>query len=128
MILLIDTSTSICRFTFIEGDDRQNIEWQADRTLANKLLGYLDQLLKSQGKTWSDISALGVYRGPGSFTGLRIGLTVMNTIAETQNIIIVGASGDDWQDKALIKISHGKNEKIVLPFYGSGANITIPRK
>ena len=128
MIILLDTSTPICKFTFVDGDDRQDNKWSSDKMLAKGLLGYLDKLLLSRKKTWSDITAIGVFKGPGSFTGLRIGLTVMNTIADTQAVPIVGAEGDDWQDKALTKLRVGKNEKIVLPFYGSEANITIPRK
>jgi tRNA threonylcarbamoyladenosine biosynthesis protein TsaB len=128
MILLVDTSTPICKLIFIDGNSKQSDEWQSDRMLAKGLLGHLDKLLKAKSKTWSDITAIGVFAGPGSFTGIRIGLTVMNTIADAQNIPIVGARGDDWQNEVLAKINAGINEKIVLPFYGSEANITVPRK
>jgi len=128
MILLIDTSTSICRLILIDGGSQYDNEWQSDRTLAKGLLGYLRDTLKKYNKKWSDISAIGVFEGPGSFTGLRIGLTVMNTIADAQAIPIVGGRGDNWQDEVLAKLQAGKNEKIVLPFYGSEANITVPKK
>jgi tRNA threonylcarbamoyladenosine biosynthesis protein TsaB len=128
MIILLDTSTAVCKLTFIDGDVRQDDEWQSDRSLAKGLLGYLDKILKSHKKTWTDITAIGVFEGPGSFTGLRIGLTVGNTIADAESIPIVGGRGDNWQDKVLDKLKSDKNEKIVLPFYGRGANITVPRK
>ena len=128
MILLVDTSTPICKLIFINGSSRQSDEWQSDRMLAKGLLGHLDKLLKATSKTWSDIMAIGVFEGPGSFTGIRIGLTVMNTIADAQNIPIVGARGNNWQDEILSKLKTGKNEKIVLPFYGGEVNITVPRK
>ena len=128
MIILLDSSTAVCKITLIDDDWRQDYSWESDRTLAKWLLGYLDKILKEHGKTWTDISAIGVFEGPGSFTGLRIGLTVMNTIADSQNIPIVGASGENWQDEVLAKLQAGKNEKIVLPFYNRGANITKPRK
>ena len=128
MILLIDTSTAVCKITFIDGDWRRDNEWQADRNLARDLLGYLKEMLESCDKTWSDITAIGVFEGPGSFTGLRIGLTVMNTIADAQGVPIVGARGYDWQTEVLNKLNSDVNEKIVLPFYGSEAHITKPRK
>ena len=128
MILLLDTSTPICKLTFVDGDWRYEDVWQADRELAKKLLGYLDEQLKKNGKTWQDISAIGAFQGPGSFTGLRIGLTVLNTIADAQGIAIVGETGEDWQDNAIARLSVGENDKIVLPFYGSEAHITKPRK
>jgi len=128
MIVLLDTSTPICHLTFIDGDWRQDYQWESNRELAKGLLGYLDNKLKLAVKTWSDISALGVFEGPGSFTGLRIGITVLNTIADAQGVPIVGGRGDDWQSEALLKLNAGKNEKVVLPFYGGEANITTPRK
>ena len=128
MILLLDSSTAVCKLTLVDDGDRRDYEWQADRTLARGLLKYLDTTLIGYGKTWTDISAIGVFEGPGSFTGIRIGLTVMNTVADAQQIPIVGGRGDDWQGVVLEKLKLGKNEKIVLPFYGSEANITVPRK
>lgn len=128
MILLLDTSTPVCKLTFIDGDWRSDNEWQADRTLAKNLLGYLHEKLGENNKTWTDISAIGVFEGPGSFTGLRIGVTVLNTIADAQNIPIVGGRGDDWQNEVLNKLNSGINEKIILPFYGSEARITTPKK
>ena len=128
MIILLDSSTTVCKITLVDGDRRQDYSWESDRTLAKWLLGYLDKILKEHDKTWTDISAIGVFEGPGSFTGIRIGLTVMNTIANSQQIPIVGARGEDWQDEVLAKINIGNDEKIVLPFYDRGANITKPRK
>ncbi len=128
MILLLDTSTPICRLSLVDGDWRFDDEWQADRTLAKGLLGYIHKNLHTHGKTWSDLSAIGVFEGPGSFTGLRIGLTVLNTIADSQKIPIVGGRGQQWQADVLAKLGSGHNDQIVLPFYGSDAHITQPRK
>jgi tRNA threonylcarbamoyladenosine biosynthesis protein TsaB len=128
MIVLLDTSTPLCKLTLIDGDWRYDDMWQADRQLAKGLLAYLDEQLKKNNKTWTDIGGIGAFRGPGSFTGLRIGLTVLNTIADSQQVAIVGAEDEGWQDKALKKLANGENEKIVLPLYGSKAHITKPRK
>lgn len=128
MILLLDTSTPVCKLTLIEGDWRFDDQWQADRTLAKGLLEYIHKNLQACGKTWSDLSAIGVFEGPGSFTGLRIGLTILNTIADSENIPIVGGRDPQWQAVALEKLRSGHNDQIVLPFYGSDAHITQPRK
>lgn len=128
MILLVDTGTTVCKFTLIDGEDRNSEVWQADRTLARDLLKRLVGFLESQNINMSDLSGLGVFEGPGSFTGLRIGLTVLNTIADSEQIPIVGGRGDNWQDDVLSKLSGGLDDKIVLPFYGSEARITSPKK
>ena len=128
MIFLLDTRDSVCRIAFIEGDKKFNDEWQSDRKLANGLLKYLQDNLELHGWTWQDIEAIGIFEGPGSFTSLRIGLTVANTLASSLAVPIVGARGDDWQAEALEKIHNKQDAQIVMPFYGSEANITTPRK
>jgi len=124
MIILLDTSTPVCFLTVVDGESRQDFEWQAGRTLARGLLKFLEE------KTGDlhDISGIGVMKGPGSFTGLRIGLTVANTLADSLNIPIVGTTGEDWREMALKKLRAGENERIVMPEYGAAAHITAPRK
>lgn len=128
MILLLDTSTPTCRISFIDGETIFDESWEADRGLAKGLLKYLDDLLTKHSYTWNDIRGIGVFQGPGSFTGLRIGITVMNTIADSQSIPIVGEQGDSWRGESQRRLSNGENDTIVMPFYGSEAHITSPRK
>jgi tRNA threonylcarbamoyladenosine biosynthesis protein TsaB len=128
VIILLDTSTPLCKLTLLDGDLRYENEWLADRQLAKGLLGYLQEQMGLHGKSFKDITGIGVFAGPGSFTGLRIGLTVLNTIAASENIHIVGMTGDDWQSRVIEKLKAGENERIVLPFYGQDAHITKPRK
>ena len=128
MILLLDTSTPVCKLTLIDGDERYSKQWQADRTLAKGLLGFLEQELVAHNASWSDLSGLGVFQGPGSFTGLRIGMTVLNTMAEALAVPIVAAKGEEWQGSAIARLHAGENDFLALPFYGAGANITKPRK
>jgi len=128
MILLLDTSTPECRLTFVDGDWRYDATWEANRDLAKGLLKYLQSQLEGQGKTWKSLTGLGVFKGPGSFTGLRIGITVLNTVSYSEGIPIVGETGESWQKNAVERLLAGESDKIVLPEYGGEANITQPRK
>lgn len=128
MILLLDTSTPVCKLTLIDDNWCYDDEWQADRTLAKNLLKYLDEQLKKSHKTWADVSGIGVFKGPGSFTSLRIGLTVLNTLADSEGIPIVGETGSDWQKIALRRLQAKEDDRMVMPAYGSDAHITKPRK
>lgn len=128
MIILLDTSTPTCKLTLVEAAESHEVSWEAGRELAGGLLKFLQTELEKLGKTWHDIEAIGVFLGPGSFTGLRIGMTVMNTMADSLNVPIVGATGSDWQSIALERLKSGQNDKILIPEYGSEANITKPRK
>lgn len=126
--LLLDTSTPVCRVSVIQAGLRHDYEWQAGRELAKHLLEYLTSALSKHDSSLVELSGIGALRGPGSFTGLRIGLTVLNTLADSQAIPIVGTIGDDWQNEALTRLGAGENDRVVLPVYGREANITEPRK
>lgn len=128
MILFLKTSTPTCEVSFVDGDWRYDTSWEAGRDLAKGLLQFLQDELLGQGKDWKDIIGLVVFKGPGSFTGLRIGITVMNSLSYANTLPIVGEMDDDWQTKGLERLSRGENDQIVLPEYGGEANITTPRK
>lgn len=128
MILLLDTSTGECRVTIVQGDERSEYAWQADHDLARGLLEYIVRLLAESNAGFAEVTGLGVFRGPGSFTGLRIGAATLNTIADSEHIPLVGEMGDDWKTRALERLANGENDRVVLPDYGRAARITKPRK
>ncbi len=128
MILAVDTATPTCKVWLVNGSNQTSYEWEAGRNLADGLIGYLRTILKENGASWDDLTAIAVYKGPGSFTGLRIGLTVLNTIADDKAIPIVGSTGDDWLEQALVRIHKQESDGLVMPLYGREPNITKPRK
>lgn len=128
MILLWDSSEMVCRFSLLRGNERYDYEWEAGRSLARDMLAYLRDRLAEHESTFQDLTGIGVFRGPGSFTGLRIGMTVLNTIACTQAIPIVGETDQAWHERALHRLASGDNDLMLLPEYGGEAHITRPRK
>ncbi len=128
MIMLLDTSTGLCKLTLVIDEAWHEYEWQADRSLAKDLLAYMRDRLAEHQRTLHDIQGIGVMQGPGSFTGLRIGMTVLNTIANDLDIPIVAAMGGEWKPEAIRRLQKGENDQIALPEYGGEANITKPRK
>lgn len=103
--------------------------WQAHRALAETIHKKIDQILAEQGKDLSGIDAIVCYRGPGSFTGLRIGLSVANAFAYSLQIPLVGIEGEqDWIEKGLDRLAAGENDTFVTPSYGAPVHITTPKK
>ena len=128
MILFWDSSDMTTHLELQHENNSWHYDWEANRTLARDMLAYLRDRLGEHDATLRDVTGIGVFRGPGSYTGLRIGLTVLNTIAESQQIPIVGETGEDWRQMAEKRLARGDNDTIVLPEYGAEARVTQPRK
>lgn len=138
MKLLLDSSTNVCRVWIKNKARDYYFERELNRDMGRDILSFIKQCLGDVEASWSDIDSIGFFAGPGSFTGLRIGVTVLNTIADSLNIPIVAATNsdksrygegaDDWRDIVLQKLGNGDNDKIATVFYGAEANITKPRK
>ncbi len=103
-------------------------QWYAHKELSKTLLNEIETLLESDGISHDMLSGIVVFRGPGSFTGLRIGVSVANAFADGLGIAIIAADGDNWLSQGVRRLARRKNDKLVLPEYGGEANITKPRK
>lgn len=102
--------------------------WEAHRQLAETIHVKLKEMLADKDKQLTDIEGLLFFKGPGSFTGLRIGASVANALADSLNIAIVAKNGDEWIEKGLKALLVGGNDKIALPEYGSEPRTTIQKK
>lgn len=126
MILAVRSDNSVAEIALTDtaGKIIRNKQWDAGRTLAKNLLGEIDDLL---GGDFDNLTGLVVFKGPGSFTGLRIGLAVMNAIADGKHLPIVATSGDDWLAAGVRCLAAGENDQIALPDYGAAPHITAPK-
>lgn len=103
-------------------------KWQAHRKLADTIHGEIKKILDLSSISLGKVSGIVCYKGPGSFTGLRIGLSVANTLAYSQNIPIVASTNFDWLKRGIAELLEGKNDKMALPKYDSPATTTKPKK
>jgi tRNA threonylcarbamoyladenosine biosynthesis protein TsaE len=108
--LYLDTSGPT---TLLRINDRE-YTWESGKALAEKLLGYIHERLAENGADWKDITGITYMSGPGSFTGLRIGAAVVNTLAHELGVPLYN--------------HRGERLPIILPEYGRAANITKPKK
>jgi tRNA threonylcarbamoyladenosine biosynthesis protein TsaB len=102
--------------------------WEAHRQLAETIHSKIKVLLEQNGKTWQDIAGVVAFKGPGSFTGLRIGLSVANALAYSLNIPVVAAAGEHWQTDGINRLKRGEHEAVALPEYGAPVHITQPKR
>jgi len=92
-ILFIDTSSSDVSIAIISDLELlSSISQCIPNQHSIYTVSYLDEVLKNANLTPSDIDKILVVTGPGSFTGVRIGVTIAKTYAYLNNIDIIGVS------------------------------------
>lgn len=129
MILTIRTDKPVSELGLYDGDEKLAYEnWQAHRQLAETIHEKIKNLLESQGKTMDEITGIVVYKGPGSFTGLRIGMSVANALSGGLGVPIEASSGENWLADGLKLLTTKASRLPVAPDYGGPANVTQPRK
>lgn len=102
--------------------------WHAHRELSDTIHKKIKDVLDSQGKDFNDVQGIVCFQGPGSFTGLRIGITVADAFAYGLKVPIVAAQGEDWVETGIKRLLDGQNDTIALPHYGAPVHITVQRK
>ena len=130
MILTIRTDKPEAEIGLFDNNKKVAYEtWEAHRELSDTLLKKIDDMLQQHSMTpQKDLNGIVAFKGPGSFTGLRIGLTVGNALAYAVDVPIVAVGGDDWIQDGIARINNGDNDRIAMPEYGGEANITRPKK
>jgi len=129
IILAIRTDRPEAELYIYDGQTKKaEIKWQAHLKLSETLNSKIEEILDKSSILYTDLDGIAVFKGPGSFTGLRIGITVANSLAYALNIPVVGSLGENWLEDGLQKLSNGQGEKMVLPEYGSEPHITKQKK
>lgn len=89
-ILAIETSGKICGVClYVNPNEFYSAKIILKHSHSEKLFELIEQVMISSGRKINDISSIAVSSGPGSFTGLRIGLAAAKGISESLSIPIV---------------------------------------
>jgi tRNA threonylcarbamoyl adenosine modification protein YeaZ len=92
-IIAVETSSDICGISFIsDGICLKTIQEKSERKHIEKIPLFYKRLQESIGFELSDVSAIAVSIGPGSFTGLRIGLSFSKGLAFSNNLPMIPVS------------------------------------
>jgi len=129
LILTIRTDNPDAEVGIFDGLKQLDYEvWHADRNLSVTILGKIEKLLEDNKFKFDDLTGVVAFKGPGSFTGLRIGITVANTLAYGLRIPVIADDAEAWIQDGIKRLEKGENDKVSLPEYGREARITKPRK
>jgi tRNA threonylcarbamoyladenosine biosynthesis protein TsaB len=128
-ILAIRTDKPEAELYIYDGKKKlAEIKWQAHLKLAETLNFKIEEILNMLSISYEDLDGIAIFKGPGSFTGLRIGMSVANALAYAQNIPIAAVGGDDWLKESVERLQAGQNDKVGIPEYGAPPHVTKPRK
>lgn len=91
-VLAFDTSAAQCAAAlFCDGHISLKIE-AMDKGQAERLIPLLEELLTANGRSWADLTAIGVGTGPGNFTGVRISVATARGLALGLGIPAIGVT------------------------------------
>jgi tRNA threonylcarbamoyladenosine biosynthesis protein TsaB len=76
-LLAIDTATPRVSVALVRDGDLVAVRDGAQRDSSARLIGWIDAVLREGGATLADLAGAVALRGPGSFTGLRVGLATL---------------------------------------------------
>lgn len=91
-ILAVDTATENCSVALLVGDDVISRCEYAPREHTTKILPMVDAVLAEGGLKLNQLDALAFGRGPGSFTGVRIGIGIAQGLAFGADLPMLGIS------------------------------------
>jgi tRNA threonylcarbamoyladenosine biosynthesis protein TsaB len=133
--LALDTSTSTASVALFDGQ-RVLCEttWLAGREHSTRLLVEVEAVLERIGKTEQDLTGLVVARGPGSFTGVRVALSVAKGIAaglsiplwgvNSLDVVALAAGQGTLPVRAVVEAGRGR---VATALYVGGACVEYPR-
>lgn len=125
-LLTIDTTLHKMFITLSGQDffDSCIVESDEERYHSAYLMSTVAGLLQKHKMTMKDVDAVATNVGPGSFTGIRVGMTASRVIAQGREIPAVGASsleiiaGLNDSDKSALVIMDARKEKAYVGIYG----------
>lgn len=123
-ILSIDTASNLCTVALLENEKCiKEIIVNDARNHSEKIMPVIEQILKETNLTLADINLIVCDKGPGSFTGIRIGVGTVLAFQDTLNIPCVGISSLEAlaynvkQDGIICSLIDAKNNNLYLGLF-----------
>jgi len=129
-MLAIDTSTEQAGLALDDGHRAIERSWHAGRSQTTTVLPAIDALLREAGITVVDLAAIAVAIGPGTFTGLRVGVSIAKGLILAREIPLIGiptldvtAAGGDASAQHVVAVLPAGRGRVVWQRYGRDADV-----
>ncbi|MCL4369720.1 MAG: tRNA (adenosine(37)-N6)-threonylcarbamoyltransferase complex dimerization subunit type 1 TsaB [Chloroflexi bacterium] len=115
MLLAIDTSTALSSIALYEEQVWAERTWTTRRNHSAELLPEVEAMMQRAGLSPRDLTGIAVATGPGSFNGVRVGVTTAKTLAMALSIPIAGIS-----TLKVVAYPHFDGEQAIRPLLDAG--------
>lgn len=130
MLLAVDTSTAQVGLALYDGVRVSGeLLWHSRHHHTTELAPALSELLARTGMKMDEIKALGVALGPGSFTSLRVGLSLVKGLALARRLPVIGvptlnalAAAQPLRDLPLAAVLQAGRGRLAQVWYKAGEN------
>ena len=133
LLLAIDTSASLVSVALLMG--KRNVrfrEQEMERGQGEALIPMIQELFESAHLEIKDLTGVAVAVGPGSFTGVRIGIATARAIAMALNIPVYGVTNFEAYSYSLLKpvtvvLDSKRDDYFIQKFDGNGVAVGAPK-
>ena len=115
-LLALETSTSVCSVSLFVNGKVFTREENTEKIHASAVTVFIDEVVKQAEINYSDLDAIAVSKGPGSYTGLRIGVSTAKGLCYALNKPLIGIS-------TLQAMAYGFSERFSSPSWRLGGVI-----
>lgn len=132
-ILAVDTSSKICAVAILEDSNTiDEIKLDNGKTHSENLMPILKEVLEKNNITLDKIDLIAVSVGPGSFTGIRIGIASIKSIAEVYKLPVASVTSletlarnieTEDADTTIVSLIDAKNNQVYAGFFDNQYNL-----
>ena len=142
ILLALDTSANFCSAVLYDCEQGKILSHKSEdigRGHAERLMGLLAEVLETAELEYKDVDRIAAVCGPGSFTGIRVGLATARGLALGLNIPVIGINAleaiafqhNNNEDKAetpiVVALDAKRDEVFAQIFSSSGEHLTTPQ-
>ena len=108
-LLALDTSTEACSVALLYNGEKTHLNELAQRTHTKRILPMIDKILANSGLHLNQVNALAFGRGPGSFTGVRVGAGIAQGLALGADLPVIPISNLTAMAQAAFELYQAEN-------------------
>lgn len=116
LILLIETATTTCSVALTENDRVISVkELNEPNIHASQITLFIEEVMLNANKNYSDLHAIAVSMGPGSYTGLRIGVSTAKGLCYALDIPLIAIDTIEAMASGLMKSIDIPDSAFLIP-------------